>query len=186
MLKKIALSLTFISLVFIASVHFANAQTETAKLPTLKTYVLADGRFSIELPDEPSKSNETDESLSTDDYSTDTDKGSFTVTEMSSLDTSIAGDAEFANTIKDAFFDAWSEEIQKSEADGFKIEIGEVKDIEWNGLKGHQQIIKVDGISNYARVYISDRIYLMNAISEIPGLSEKVLNSFKISEQKAK
>lgn len=186
MLKRSLFSLA-VALLFIGTLaHFTNAQTSVAKTPDLKTYVLGEGRFSIDLPDKPEESKETDENLSTNDYSTDTDNGSFTVTEMSPVGVSIADDPEFASSIMDAFFSTLSHEFQKGEAEGHEVELGEVTEFEWNGLKGHQLIVKVDGSQNYARVFLNDRIYLMNAISEIPGLSEKVLNSFKIIEKKSK
>jgi len=185
MLKTTLFSATLAALFIGALVNFTNAQTTAAKTPALKTYVLGDGHFSIDMPGKPQKTNESGDGLSTDDYTVKIDKDEFVVTEMSLINGE-PFDAEIAKIIKDTYFSSLSEGFRKHQAEGHDIEVGEAEEIAWNGLKGYQLIIEVEGKTISARVFIGERVYLMSSISEKPGFSEKVLNSFKIIEKKSK
>src|SRR5688572_32983495 len=81
MLKRSVFAVIFAAALISASAFSAQAQKTSA--PALKTYVLADGNFSVDLPSEPVRRTIDKDGITTDEWIVESNDGFYQVSTMS-------------------------------------------------------------------------------------------------------
>jgi len=178
-----AISMTM--LIAVCSI-FANAQAVSSS--ALKAYTLADGRISIELPAEPALEKEDADGVLSMSYTSEIEGLLVNISEFSYSDgSSMTEDPEMNDSMLEAFFTGVLNGIKETQMDDDAIEIGAIDEIEFAGMSGKEQMIKMNGIPTYTRGLVGDgRLYFIGVMSSDDAQIKRILASFKVNKQKAK
>ncbi len=149
----------------------------------MKKYTLADGRMSVELPAEPTLEKFDEEGVLTLTYSSETDETLVSVTEVSYTDgVEMNANNEFVMSMLDAFFQGLEQELAKSgdyEADA-------IEEVEFAGMKGKEQAIRISGMPMIARGFaVNGRLYFIGVMAPDEAQILKVLNTLSIASGSA-
>jgi hypothetical protein len=165
---------------------FANAQAVSSS--ALKAYTLADGRFSIEMPSQPELEKEDADGVLSMSYISEIEGLMVNVSEFSYSDgRSMTEDPEMNESMLAAFFTGVLNGIKETQPDDEALEIGEIEEIEFAGMSGKEQMIKMSGIPTYTRGLVGDgRLYFIGVMSSDDAQIKRILASFKVNKPKAK
>lgn len=169
------------------SAQFASAQM-AGKTTALKTFTLSDGRFSIDLPGEPTHETETKDGVTTNTYTFEDEDNIFSVVEMTApgIEKLLAESPTMLQALSNSFFTGIIEESNKtSEVEG---SLEEVRSITHKGMDGKELNVTISGFPVKARVLAAKNAVYMFTFFEgevvEADLIDKILGSFKVNEPK--
>ena len=141
----------------------------------LKKYTLADGRITVELPAEPTLEKLDEDGVLTLTYSSETEETLVSVTEVSYSDgTTMDGSNEFVMSMLDAFFRGIEQELAK----GGDYEADAIEEIEFAGMKGKEQAIRISGMPMIARGFaVNGRLNFIGVMAPDEEQILKILNT---------
>lgn len=162
--------------------------TQTDAKATIKPYILADGRFTIDMPGEPELIKEDADGVLSLSYTAESEDLLVNISEFSYTDgTSMTATAELTDSMLEAFFSGVLNGMKESQPEGESLEVGSIDDIEFAGMRGKEQLITMSGIPTMTRGLIGDgRIYFIGVMSSDDAQMKRILASFKVNKQKAK